>query len=169
MSNGILSLLQSHFSFFYEEKNNFFQRPPLLMITKHHQDDNTALFTDWLIRRETFGSIWPPQTSFPYAQGYNFHSDHPEKFSVSELWVIFWGSPQFLAISGHSHFAIISTLNFGPSSTWWDCRDHQKNDPQWQRTWSWPELRNNGRFYVRPKSVFLARNAFYPIKSPEIS
>ena len=27
---------------------------------------------------------------------------------------IFWGSPLFLAVSGHSHFTIISTLIFGP-------------------------------------------------------
>ena len=45
------------------------------------------------------------------------HSDHPQKISVSELWVIIWGSPLFLAISGLCHFAIISTLNFGPFST----------------------------------------------------
>ena len=42
---------------------------------------------------------------------------YPKKISVSELLVIFQGSPRFLAISGHSHFAIISTLNFGPFST----------------------------------------------------
>ena len=41
----------------------------------------------------------------------------PRKNSVSELWVILWGSPRFLAISGFCHFAIISTLNFGPWST----------------------------------------------------
>ena len=29
------------------------------------------------------------------------------KISVSKLWVIFWGSPRFLAISGHSHFRSI--------------------------------------------------------------
>ena len=38
------------------------------------------------------------------------------KISVSELWVIFRGSFLFLAVSVHSHFAIINTLNFGPSS-----------------------------------------------------
>ena len=53
-----------------------------------------------------------------YTQGYNFPiQTTPKKISVSELWVIFLGSPRFLAISGHSHFAIISTLNFGPWST----------------------------------------------------
>ena len=33
------------------------------------------------------------------------------------LWVILWGSPLFLAISGLCHFAIITTLNFGPWTT----------------------------------------------------
>ena len=44
------------------------------------------------------------------------HLDHPGKISVPELWVIFRGSPLFLAVSGLCHFAMISTLNFGPSS-----------------------------------------------------
>ena len=53
-----------------------------------------------------------------YTRGYNFPIlTTPNKFSVSELYVIFWGSSQFLAISGYSHFAIISTLNFEPLST----------------------------------------------------
>ena len=43
--------------------------------------------------------------------------EHPQKNSVSELWVIFWCSPLFLAVSGLCHFTIISTLNFGPFST----------------------------------------------------
>ena len=38
------------------------------------------------------------------------------EISVSELWVIFRGSPLFLAVSVNSHFTIINTLNFGPSS-----------------------------------------------------
>merc|ERR1712004_772872 len=41
----------------------------------------------------------------------------PEKFSVSELGVIFWGSPLFLAVFGHSHVRGATTLNFGPIST----------------------------------------------------
>ena len=45
------------------------------------------------------------------------HSDNPEKKIVFELWVIFWGSPQFLANPGLCHFRIIIILNFGLSST----------------------------------------------------
>ena len=41
----------------------------------------------------------------------------PKKISVSELWVIFWGSPLFLAVFGHSHVRGATTLNFGPIST----------------------------------------------------
>ena len=88
----------------------------------------------------------------------HFFRTTPKKNSVSELWVIFRGSPRF---SGHSHLAIISTLNFG------DCPGQQKSDPQWQKTWSWPELRRNGSFYVRPKSIFFAKNAFFPKKNTQ--
>ena len=53
-----------------------------------------------------------------YARGYNFPiRTTPKKISVSELGVIFRGSPLFLALSGHSHVRGISTLNFGPIST----------------------------------------------------
>ena len=53
-----------------------------------------------------------------YTQGYNFPiGTTPKKISVSELGVIFWGSPLFLAIFGHSHFRGATTLNFGPIST----------------------------------------------------
>ena len=45
------------------------------------------------------------------------HSDHPKKNSVSELGVIFWGSPLFLAVLGLCRIIGISTLNFGPFST----------------------------------------------------
>ena len=41
----------------------------------------------------------------------------PKKNSIPELGVLFWGSPLFLALSGHSHVRGISTLNFGPFST----------------------------------------------------
>merc|ERR1712147_55251 len=46
---------------------------------------------------------------------------------------------------------------------------HQKNDPEGQRTRSRPELRRNGRFYVRPKSGFWPKNGFYPKKSPKMT
>ena len=46
-----------------------------------------------------------------YTRGYNFPIRTPKNISVSEQWVIFRGSPLFLALSGHSHFRGISTLN----------------------------------------------------------
>ena len=53
-----------------------------------------------------------------YTRGSNFHiGTTPKKISVSELGVIFWGSPLFLAVFGHSHFRGATTLNFGPIST----------------------------------------------------
>ena len=50
-----------------------------------------------------------------YTRGYNFPT--PKKISVSELGVIYWGSPLFLAVFGHTHFRVATTLNFGPIST----------------------------------------------------
>ena len=41
----------------------------------------------------------------------------PKKFSVSELGVIFWGSPLFLAVLGLCYDRGVPTLNFGPIST----------------------------------------------------
>ena len=53
-----------------------------------------------------------------YTRGYNFPiRTTPKKNSVSELGVIFWGSPLFLAVLGLCHDRGISTLNFGPIST----------------------------------------------------
>ena len=53
-----------------------------------------------------------------YTRGYNFPiGTTPKKFSVSELGVIFWGSPLFLAVFGHSHVRRATTLSFGPIST----------------------------------------------------
>ena len=53
-----------------------------------------------------------------YTRGYNFPiQTTPPKNSVSKLGVIFWGSPLFLAVFGHSHFRGATTLNFGPIST----------------------------------------------------
>ena len=52
-----------------------------------------------------------------YTRGYNFPiGTTPKKISVSELGVIFGGSPLFLALLGHSHVRGIPTLNFGPIS-----------------------------------------------------
>ena len=44
-----------------------------------------------------------------------------------------------------------------------------KYDPKWQWTWSRPELRRNGRFYIRRKSGFWAKNAYFPIKHPKFA
>ena len=59
------------------------------------------------------------------------------------------------------------------TGTWsWNkgCPDiHKRNDPQWQRSWSGPELRRNGRFNVRPKSVFWPKKRFFPKKHPKFA
>ena len=49
--------------------------------------------------------------------GYNFPIQTNPKNFLFVLWVILRGSPRFLAISGLCHFAIITTLNFGPWTT----------------------------------------------------
>ena len=106
----------------------------------------------------------PGATTFP--------SEPPQKkFSVSELGVIFWGSPLFLAVFGHRRVRGATTLNFGPISTKLGeiVRPSKKNDPEGQRTRSRPELRRNGRFYVRPKSGFWPKNGSYPKKSPKMT
>ena len=56
--------------------------------------------------------------------------------------------------------AIDKNANFGPI---WVAFE------EGQRTWSRPELRRNGRFYVQPKSSFWPENGFYPKKSPKIT
>ena len=63
-------------------------------------------------------AIFVDGTNDHYTRGYNFPiGTTPKKFSVSELGVIFWGSPLFLAVFGHSHVRRATTLNFGPIST----------------------------------------------------
>ena len=53
-----------------------------------------------------------------YTRGSNFPiRTTPKKNSVSELGVIFWGSPLFLAVLGLCHDRGAPTLNFGPIST----------------------------------------------------
>ena len=75
---------------------------------------------------EWCGSNWPLGTKviffcFGIAIFVNtaYHQYTPVQLShsVSEQCIIFQGSPRFLAVSGHTHFAIISTLNFGLLST----------------------------------------------------
>ena len=53
---------------------------------------------------------------FAFCYGFPIGTN-PKKISVSELGVIFWGSPLFLAVFGHSHVRGATTLNFGPIST----------------------------------------------------
>ena len=63
-------------------------------------------------------AIFVDGTNDHYTRGYNFPiRTTPKKFSVSELGVIFWGSPLFLAVFGHSHVRRATTLSFGPIST----------------------------------------------------
>ena len=78
----------------------------------------------------------------------NIPGTTPKKNSVSEQWVIFWGSPLFSSVSGHSSITSISTLNFGPFSTklGWDRLGHKKmahidNGPGPDRNY----IRENGR------------------------
>ena len=53
-----------------------------------------------------------------YTRGYNFPiGTTPKKIIVSELGVIFRGSPLFLAVLGLCHDRGVPTLNFGPIST----------------------------------------------------
>jgi len=106
-------------------------------------------------------------TSLPGATNFPFRT--PRKNSVSELWVIFWGSPRFLAILGHSHFAIISTLNFGPWSTKlggtvWAIIKMTPND---NRPGPGRNYRETATFIFRRKR-FLAKNPFFSHKNTNI-
>ena len=63
-------------------------------------------------------AIFVDGTNDHYTRGSNFPiGTTPKKFSVSELGVIFWGSPLFLAVFGHWRVRRATTLNFGPIST----------------------------------------------------
>merc|ERR1712004_409114 len=63
-------------------------------------------------------AIFVDGTNDHYTQGYNFPiGTTPKKISVSELGVIFWGSPLLLAVFGHRRVRGATTLNFGPIST----------------------------------------------------
>ena len=63
-------------------------------------------------------AIFVDGTNDHYTRGYNFPiGTTPKKFSVSELGVIFWGSPLFLAVFGHWRVRRATTLSFGPIST----------------------------------------------------
>ena len=63
-----------------------------------------AIFVNGAYNHYTRGNSFPIRTT-------------PKKNSVSEQWVIFRDSPQFLALLGLCQFTSISTLNFGQFST----------------------------------------------------
>ena len=82
-----------------------------------------------------------------YTRGYNFPiGTTPKKISVSELGVIFWGSPLFLAIPTLEGQLPLILVRFQRNSG--ESSGPSKNDPEGQRTRSGPESRRNGRFYV---------------------
>merc|ERR1712016_454176 len=113
-------------------------------------------------------AIFVDGTNDHYTRGYNFPiGTTPKKFSVSELGVIFWGSPLFLAIPTLEGQLPLILVRFQRNSG--ESSGPSKNDPEGQRTRSRPELRRNGRFYARPKSGFWPKNGFYPKKSPKMT
>ena len=117
-------------------------------------------------------AIFVNRAHHQYTRGYSFPiRTTPKKNSVSKLWVIFWGSPRFLAISGHSHFIyIISTLNFGPSST--------KLGQTVRAIKKWPTMTTDlvpariteKRPFLRSaeKCSFFGQKCVFPKKAPEI-
>merc|ERR1712079_791289 len=84
------------------------------------------------------------------------------------FWVIFWGSPLFLAVFGHSHVRRATTLNFGPISTKLGGIVRAIKKMTQKDNGPGPG-RNYGRFYVRPKSGFWPKNGSYPKKSPKMT
>ena len=99
-----------------------------------------------------------------YTRGYNFPiGTTPKKISVSELGVHFSGLTSafwpFQAIPT-SLVQVPLILDLGQQNLL-KPSGPSKNDSQWQRTWFLLELRRNGRFYVRPKNVFLAKSCFF--------
>ena len=86
--------------------------------------------------------------------GANNHYNFPigttqNKNSLSELGVIFWGSPLFLAVLGLCHDRGIPTLNFGPISTklGGTVRAIKKMTQKDNGPGPGAELRRNRRFY----------------------
>ena len=97
------------------------------------------------------------------------HLDQPQKNSVSELWVFFCGSPWFLAVSGHSHFAIISSLNFGPLSTKLGgtvqaIKKMTHNDNGLGPGWKYGEI----AAFTFGRKVFFLPKIRFPNKTPQI-
>ena len=81
----------------------------------------------------------------------------------SELWIIFWSSPRFLAILGLSQFAGVSTLSFGQWSlvnvTCWDRPGHQK----------WPTMTTDlvPAVQTEERKWFLSKSPVFPQKHLE--
>ena len=102
-----------------------------------------------------------------YTRCYNFPiRTTPKKISVSKLGVIFWGSPLFLAVFGHSHFRGATTLNFGPIST--KLGGTVRAIKKWPRRTTDPVragFTEKRAGYLLPKSGFWPKNGFYPKKS----
>merc|ERR1711978_444837 len=100
----------------------------------------------------TFPSELPPK-KFPFPGKGSFFGAHP----------CFWPFLAIDALEGQLPLILVRfQRNSGESS------GPSKNDPEGQRTRSGPQLRRNGRFYVRPKSGFWPKSGSYPKKSPKM-
>ena len=112
-------------------------------------------------------SIWGQKVSFMFwnrafcQQGIPVHPGLQLSHSVSKLLVIFRGSPWFLAVSGYSHFAIISTLNFRPWSTKLDGTFCAIN----KMTHNDNGITEKRSFVGLTKKWFLAKNPLFPKKT----
>ena len=86
----------------------------------------------------------------------------PPKKSVSNVWVIFQGSPLFLVVSGHSPITSISTLILGLfQQNLVDICGPSQNDQEWRRIRSGP----NGEtvvFTFSRKVFFWPKMGFIP-------
>ena len=91
----------------------------------------------------------PEATTFPLGP--------PKKICFSELGVIFWGSPLFLAVFGHSHFRGATTLNFGPIST---------KLGGTVRAIKKMTQKDNGPFFMGPKFQFLVQKSDFCQTTP---
>ena len=105
-----------------------------------------------------------------YTWGYNFPiGTTPQKISVSELGVIFWGSPLFLALLGHSHVKAISTLNFGPfQQNLMETSGPSKKGPRMTTVLVRAEIMEKRPFLRLAESVFWPKMRFIPKKTHKI-
>ena len=127
-------------------QNPIFWGQGVKVLVPTYQDSNETSFScwkHWLVRLQLAArdknvlfwpqnlDIWGQKSIFciviaifvngannHYTRGNNFPiGTTPQKNSVSELGVIFWGSPLFLAVLGIPQFIGVPTLNFGPILT----------------------------------------------------